>query len=115
MGWAINNIDIAHNGAMENFRANAFMRNGENGDKWGVAVLINSMDPLTLELLGEVPYGNISFDIIQLLHGQKPSNNYSPFKITFSNIHKVAKVYLYYLLATLLLLTSSLRNILKLK
>jgi len=115
MGWAIKNINIAHNGAKENFRADVFMRNGENGDKWGVAVLINSMDPLTLELLGEVPYGNISFDIIQLLHGQKPSNNYSPFKITFSNIHKVAKVYLYLLLAALLSLTSTLRNILRLK
>lgn len=115
MGWAINNIYIAHNGAMENFRADVFMRNGENGDKWGVAVLINSMDALTMELFDEVPYGNISFDIIQLLHGQKPSNNYSPFKITFSNIGKVAKIYLYLLLAAILFLTSSLRNILRLK
>jgi len=115
MGWAINDIDIAHNGAMQNFRADVFMRNGENGDKWGVAVLVNSMDIVAFELTGEVPYGNISYDITQLLHGQKPSNNYSPFRTTFSNIGKVAKTYLYLLLAAMLFLASSVRNTLRLK
>jgi CubicO group peptidase (beta-lactamase class C family) len=115
MGWAIKDSNIAHNGAMQNFRADIFMRNGENGDKWGVAVLVNSMDIVVFDLTGEVPYGNISFDIIQLLHGQKSSNNYSPFKITFSNIGKVVKIYLLYLLAAIVFLTSSLRNSLRSK
>ena len=34
----------------------------------------------------EVPYGNISFDVIQVLHGEQPTNDYSPPKITISNI-----------------------------
>jgi len=116
MGWAINNINIAHNGAMENFRADVFMRNGENGDKWGVAVLINSMDVISSDLgVTKVPYGNIAFDIIQVLHGEKPTNDYSPPKITISNIGKVAIIFLLYLLAGISFLTLSLRNILRLK
>jgi hypothetical protein len=116
MGWAINNINIAHNGAMENFRAGVFMRNGENGDKWGVAVLINSMDVISPDLgVTEVPYGNISLDNIQVLHGEKPTNNYSPPKITFSNIGKVAIIFPLYLLVSISFLTSLSRNILRLK
>jgi len=115
MGWAINNMNIGHNGAMQNFRADVFIRNGENGDKWGVAVLINAMDMVAFDLTGEVPYGNISYDIVQILHGQKPSNNSTPFKITISNIGQVAKICLLYLLATIVFLMSSLKNILRLK
>src|SRR4030042_2948144 len=116
MGWSINNIDIAHNGAMENFRADVFMRNGDNGDRWGVAVLINSMDVISCDLgVTEAPYGNIAFDIIQLLHGEKPTNNYSPPKITISNIGKVAIIFPLYLLAGISFLTSLFRKILRLK
>lgn len=115
MGWAIKDTNYAHNGAMQNFRADIFMRNGENGDKWGVAVLVNSMDMVAFDLTGEVPYGNISFDIVQILHGQKPSNNATPFKVTFSNIGQVVKIYLFYMLAVVVFLTSSLRNNLRSK
>ncbi len=116
MGWAINDSDIAHNGAMQNFRADVFMRNGKNGDRWGVAVLINSMDLITPGLnVREVSYGNLACDIVQLLHGQRPSNNYSPPEITFSNIVKVPVILLLYLLAGISFLTSAFRKTLRLK
>jgi CubicO group peptidase (beta-lactamase class C family) len=110
MGWAIKDNNIAHNGAMQNFRADVFMRNSEDGDKWGATVLVNSMDMAAFDLTGEVPYGNVSSDIVQLLRGEKPSDSFSPFKITFSNIGKVITIYLQYLLAATMFLGSTLRN-----
>ena len=116
MGWAIRKDTISHAGAMQNFRANVYMRNDDNGDKWGIAVLANSMDLIGSDLMGrEVPYGDISFDIAQILHGQQPTNNYSPPKITLANIGKVPVIFLLYLLAGIWFLTSSTRNILRLK
>jgi len=120
MGWVIGEDSIWHDGAMENFCAKVYMRNDDNGDKWGIAVLINSMEPVAFELTGKVPYGDSSFDIAQILHGQQLTNNYSPPKITISNIGIVAKIYLIFLLAAIwflpsIFLTSLLRNILRLK
>jgi CubicO group peptidase (beta-lactamase class C family) len=113
MGWTINHNNIAHNGAMENFRADVFMRKGDNGDRWGVAVLINSMDVISSDLgVTEVPYGNIAYDIVQLLHGENPTNTYSPPKITISNIGKAAIIVPLYLIAGISFLTLRFRNIL---
>ena len=116
MGWAINNNNIAHNGAMENFRTDVFMRKGDNGDRWGVAVLINSMDVISSDLgVTEVSYGNISYDIVQLIHGENPTNSYSPPKITIANIGKAAIIFPLYLIAGISFLTLRFRNILRLK
>jgi CubicO group peptidase (beta-lactamase class C family) len=116
MGWAIWGDSISHAGAMQHFRANVYMRNDDNGDKWGIAVLINSMDLIGSDLMGRVvPYGNISLDIEQILHGQQPKNDYSPPKITFSNMGKVPIILLIYLLAGISLLTLSLKSIFRLK
>lgn len=52
MGWIIWKDSISHAGANQNFRANVYMRNDDNGDKWGIAVLINSMDMIAFELMG---------------------------------------------------------------
>ena len=82
MGWFIGNGSIFHLGTIANFRANIYMRNGNNGEKWGVAVLMNSSDILRFVFTGIASYGDISFDIIQILHGQQPNNNYSPVTIT---------------------------------
>ena len=116
MGWGIKEDTISHAGAMQNFRANVYMRNDDNGDKWGIAVLINSMDLIGSDLMGrEVPYGDISSDLAQILHGQQPINNYSPPKITVANIGKAAIIPILYLLAGISFLTSSLRSILRSK
>ena len=120
MGWVIGEDSISHYGTGRNFRANVYMRNDENGNKWGIAVLINSMDVIAFELIRDLIYGDISFDIAQILYGQQPTNAYSPLKITYSNIGKVTKIYLYYLLAAILLLpfyclTATYRKILRLK
>ena len=82
MGWFIGNGSIFHLGTIANFRANIYMRNGDNGEKWGVAVLMNSSDILRFVFTGIASYGDISFDIMQILHGQQPNNNYSPVTIT---------------------------------
>ena len=116
MGWVIGKDSIFHAGAIQNFRTNIYMRNDDNGDKWGIAVLINSMDAIGSDLMGrEVPYGDISLDIAQILHGQQPTNEYSAPKITLFNIGKAAIIIPLYLLAGISFLTSSLRNILRLK
>lgn len=104
MGCVIGNDSISCFGTGRNFRANVYMKNAENGDRWGVAVLINSMDIIAFELMRRLIYGDISMDVSQILHGQQPTNDYSPLKITISNIGKVSRVYLYYILSALLLL-----------
>jgi len=81
MGWFTGNGSIFHLGTLANFRANIYMKNEDNGEKWGVAVLMNSSDTLKFVLTGIASYGDISFDIMQILHGQQPSNNYSPVTI----------------------------------
>lgn len=116
MGWVIGKDTLSHAGGMQHFRANIFMRNDGNGDRWGVSVLINSMDLIGSDLMGRtMPYGNIALDIMQLLHGQQPANDYSPPKLTFSNIVKVPVVFLIYILAGISYITSALRRILRLK
>ena len=82
MGWFTGIGSIFHVGTLANFRANIYVRNEENGEKWGVAVLMNSSDALKFVLTGKASYGDISFDIMQILHAQQPSNNYSPVTIT---------------------------------
>ncbi len=111
MGWLILEDSISHAGAMQNFRTNVYMRTDDAGDRWGVAVLINSMDLIGSDLMGrEVPYGDISLDVYQVLHGQRPTNNYSPPKITLSNIGKAAVIPVLYLVAGTVALTSLTRT-----